>query len=77
MNVRYEYKPKMTLIGFSTTIRVEEGYTKCPEFWNREYTQRYAHLWRSPAPQTQVEQAILDNGIDMSAICDKSAGAFE
>lgn len=77
MNVRYEYKPKMTLIGFSTTIRAEEGYTKCPAFWDREYTQKYAHLWRSLAPQTPVEQAILDNGIGMFAICDERAGAFE
>ena len=28
MNVTYEYKPAMTFIGFSTSIRPEEGYQK-------------------------------------------------
>ena len=35
MNVTYEHKPSMTFIGFSTSIRPEEGYQKCPEFWDR------------------------------------------
>ena len=26
MNVTYEHKPTMTFIGFSTSIRPEEGY---------------------------------------------------
>ncbi len=36
MNVTYEHKPEMTLIGFSTSIRPEEGYIKCPQFWEEE-----------------------------------------
>ena len=47
MNVTYEHKPAMTFIGFSTSIRPEEGYQKCPEFWDREYAQpglRMRHL---------------------------------
>ena len=35
MNVTYEHKPEMTLIGFSTSIRMDEGDRKCPEF--RDY----------------------------------------
>ena len=30
MNITYEHKPAMTFIGYSTPIRPEEGYTKCP-----------------------------------------------
>ena len=41
MNVRYEHKPAMTFISFSTSIRPEEGYQKCPEFWDKEYSQKY------------------------------------
>ena len=31
MNTDYKHKPKMPFIGFSTTIRPDEGYVKCPE----------------------------------------------
>ena len=44
MKVTYEHKPAMTFIGFSTSIRPEEGYQKCPEFWDREYARKYARL---------------------------------
>ena len=44
MKVTYEHKPVMTFIGYSTSIRPEEGYTKCPEFWDEEYAQKYARL---------------------------------
>ena len=77
MDVRYEHKPAMTLIGFSTTIRSNEGYVKCPEFWDREYTQKYARLWQTGQPETPVEQAILENGIGMFAICDEKEYVFE
>ena len=50
MNVNYEHKPAMTFIGFSTSIRPEEGYQKCPEFWDREYAQKYARLWQTMKP---------------------------
>ena len=77
MNVNYEHKPAMTFIGFSTSIRPEEGYRKCPEFWDREYTQKYARLWQTMQPETAVEAAILENGIGMFAICDEKDGSFE
>ena len=44
MPLTYEHKPVMTLIGFSTLIRMEEGYTRCPEFWDVEYNRKYARL---------------------------------
>ena len=77
MNVNYEHKPAMTFIGFSTSIRPEEGYRKCPEFWDREYTQKYARLWQTMQPETAVEAAILENDIGMFAICDEKDGSFE
>ncbi len=51
------------MIGFSTTICPEEGYRRCPEFWDREYTQKYARLWRTGTPETAGENAICENGI--------------
>lgn len=77
MNVTFEHKGPMTLIGYSTSIRMEEGYQKCPEFWNTAYTQRYARLWQTMTPETPVEKAILENGIGMFAICDEKEGSFD
>lgn len=77
MNTAYEHKPEMTFIGFSTWIRVEEGYRQCPEFWEREYTQKYARLWQTMKPETPLEKAIIENSIGMFAICDDGNGAFE
>ena len=77
MNVTYEHKPAMTFIGYSTSIRPEEGYQKCPEFWDREYAQKYARLWQTMQPETPVEKAILENGIGLFAICDEKKGSFE
>ena len=77
MNVTYEHKPSMTFIGFSTSIRPEEGYQKCPEFWDREYSRRYARLWQTMTPETPVEAAILENGIGLFAVCIEKEGAFD
>ena len=77
MNITYEHKPDMTLIGFSTKIRPDEGYVKCPEFWDKEYSQKYARLWQTMQPKTATEKAILENGIGMFAICDEKDGYFE
>lgn len=77
MKVKYEHKKAMTLIGFSTSIRPEEGNIKCPEFWDKEYNQKYARLWQTMKPETPVEKAILENQIGMFAICDEKNGAFD
>ena len=77
MNVSYEHKDAMTFIGYHTSIRPDEGYAKCPEFWDSAYARRYARLWQTMTPQTPVEKAILDNGIGMFAICNDGEGAFE
>lgn len=77
MNITYEHKPTMTLIGFSTKIRPDEGYIKCPEFWDKEYSQKYAQLYQTMQPKTPAEKAILENGIGMFAICDEKDGCFE
>lgn len=77
MKVTYEHKPAMTFIGFSASIRPEEGYLKCPEFWDREYTRKYARLWQTMRPETAAEKAILENGVGLFAICDEREGFFE
>ena len=77
MDTKYEHKEAMTFIGFSTSIRPEEGYIKCPEFWDKEYAQKYSRLWKTMKPETQVERAILENGIGMFAICDDRNGSFD
>ena len=76
MQVIYKHKPAMTLIGFSTTIRPDEGYIKCPEFWDKEYSQKYARLWQTMVPETPMERAILENNIGMFAICDEKEDGF-
>ena len=77
MNVKYERKSAMIFIGFSTSISPEEGYIKCPEFWDKEYSQKYARLWQTMKQETQDEKAILENSIGMFAICDEKDGFFE
>ena len=77
MQVIYEHKTAMTLIGFSTTVRPGEGYIKCPEFWDKEYTQKYARLFETMIPETPTERAILENSIGMFGICDEKEDGFE
>ena len=77
MQVIYEHKLAMTLIGVSTTIRPGEGYVKCPEFWDKEYAQKYARLFETMVPETSMERAILENCIGMFAICDEKEDGFE
>lgn len=77
MQVVYAHKPALTLIGFSTTIAPEEGYVKCPQFWEEAYSKRFARFWQTMQPQTSLEQAVLKNQIGMFAICDAHAGGFE
>ena len=76
MNVRYEKKPEMTFIGYHTEIRPEEGYQKCPEFWDKEFAEKYERLWKTMKPETEIEKAILDNGIGTFAICSESENGF-
>ena len=77
MNFIYEHKQAMTLIGFSTAVRPNEGYVECPKFWDNEYSQKYARLWQTKKPETPTEKAILENSIGMFAICDEKEYGFE
>ena len=76
MNAIYEHKNKLTFIGFHTEITPDEGYKKCPEFWDKEYAEKYARLWQTMKPETSVEAAILENGIGMYAICAENENGF-
>ena len=77
MNVTYEKKNAMTFIGYHTEIRPNEGYVKCPEFWEKEYNQKYVRLWQTMKPETPVEEALLANNIGMFAICTESENGFD
>ncbi len=77
MKITYTQKPKMTFIGFSTTICSKEGYEKCPEFWDKEYNLKYARLWQTKTPQTPIEKAIIENNIGEFAICNDKNEMFE
>ncbi len=77
MNLTYEKKEGMTFIGYHTEIKPDEGYIKCPEFWEKEFNEKYARLWQTMKPETPVEKAILTNGIGMFAICTESENGFE
>lgn len=69
MNMTYEHKNAFTLIGYSTEIDPNEGYEKCPKFWEEAYMKRFAQLWQTMQPQNELEQAMLDNQIGEYAIC--------
>ena len=76
MNATYEHKNELTFIGFHTEIAPDEGYKKCPEFWDKEYNEKYARLWQTMKPETPVEAAILDNGVGMYAVCADGENGF-
>ena len=76
MNVTYEHKNQLTFIGYHTEIAPDEGYQKCPEFWDKEYAAKYARLWQTMKPETAVEKAILENSIGMYAICADGENGF-
>ena len=44
MKLTYEKKEAMTFIGYHTEIEPDEGYIKCPEFWEKEFNEKYARL---------------------------------
>ena len=69
MKLTYEKKNEMSFIGYHTEIKPEEGYIKCPEFWDKEYAAKYARLWQTMKPETEIEKAIIENSIGMFAIC--------
>lgn len=76
MKYQIEHKGAFTVIGFSTHILPNEGYQKCPEFWEKEYTQKYTRLWKTMEPITEEERAIVENKIGMLALCIEGQDGF-
>ena len=73
---------EFTVIGYSIVIPNEEGFRKCPEFWDEQYARRFARLLRTMQPETPEEQAVFDNRIGQYAVCrclksEGRDGAFE
>ena len=60
---------EFTVIGYSIVIKSGEGNTKCPEFWDKEYSRRFARLFQTMKPETPEEQAVFDNKIGQYAVC--------
>ena len=69
MNVTYEKKDAMTFIGYHTEIRPEEGYQKCPEFWDKEYAAKYAGIL-GQGIRSQICEALADD--EAGECCGKS-----
>jgi len=69
----------MTFIGISEQFRFNEGYEKCPKFWDEAYSKPYARLFKTMKAETAEEQAVLDNRIGEFALCRSIEGqdAFE
>ena len=76
MELSYEKKDEMTFIGYHTEIKPDEGFIKCPEFWNKEFNEKYARLWQTMKPETPIEEALLANGVGMFAICSCNGNGF-
>lgn len=77
MNYTLEHKKAFTIIGLSTQIKPEEGFVKCPQFWEEAYSRKYVRLWATMTPENGEEQAILDNRIGMLAACIEGRNGFE
>lgn len=67
----------MTFIGYYTSIKIDEGYEKCPEFWDKEYAEKYHSLFETMNSENDEEQAVLDNGIGMYALCVNDKNVFQ
>jgi AraC family transcriptional regulator len=63
------HRGESTFIGYSIVVCNEEGFRKCPEFWDEQYARRFAHLFQTMKPETPEEQAVLDNRIGQFALC--------
>ena len=57
--------------------KMDEGYDKCPEFWDKEYGEKYSKLFTTMIPENDEERAILENNIGMYALCVDNGGEFQ
>ena len=46
----------MTFIGYYIEIKMNEGYEKCPEFWDKEYGEKYIKLFTNMIPENDEER---------------------
>ena len=63
------HRKEFTFIGLSTVIRRDEGFIKCLDFWNEQYTKRFECLLRTMMTETPEERAVFDNCIGQYAVC--------
>lgn len=63
-----------TVIGFSEEFGFNEGYEKCPKFWEKAYSARFSRLFQTMKAETPEEQAVLENHIGEYAVCNAIEG---
>lgn len=79
MNIQSKktHKEAFQVIGFSKVIRMENGYSECPKFWDEMYAGRYGRLFKTMVPENEEETAVLANQIGMFAVCRTLPGGKE
>ncbi len=74
MNFTVEKMEGFKVIGFEEVIPMDKGYELCPKLWDRLHSLYFSRLWQGGAPQTDVDRAIIENGIGMCAVCADDEG---
>ncbi len=69
MDYVVEKIPSFKVIGFSKVFSFETSYVDIPTFWD-EVAQKYLKkLYSGKAPETEIEEAILENQIGEYGVC--------
>ena len=50
MKLEYKHQKELTFNGYYTEIKMNEGYEKCPEFWDKKYEEKYSKLFTEKQP---------------------------
>jgi len=65
MDYRVEEEKDLVFVGFKTTIKGEEGYTKCPMFWDEVASKYFSKI----NDGSNISEAIKKYNIGAFAIC--------
>lgn len=71
------HRESFSIIGFSQIFQTNEGYAKCPQFWDEMFAKRFVKLFQCGKPETPEEQAVIDNCIGEFALCRMLPGCKE
>ncbi|WP_217957746.1 AraC family transcriptional regulator [Acutalibacter muris] len=75
-NVDYkiEKMDSFKVIGFEEDIPMERGYELCPKMWDRLTKKYFSALWQGKTPETDLERAIVENGVGAFGVCVEGGG---